>query len=56
MDVEPDKEALFNEVYDEEHVPNPINVPGVAARAYNFAAAPPSPTTTNGAQNIGWAK
>ena len=21
MDVEPEKEALFNEVYDEEHVP-----------------------------------
>ena len=29
---------------------------GVAARAYIFAAAPPSPTTTKGAQNIGWAK
>ena len=22
MDVDPDKEALFNEVYDTEHVPN----------------------------------
>ena len=52
----PTRKALFNEIYDEEHVPNPINVPGVAARAYIFAAAPPSPTTTNGAQNIGWAK
>ncbi len=29
MDVEPDKEALFNEVYDEEHVPNLMKVPGV---------------------------
>ena len=29
MDVEPDKEALFNEVYDEEHVPNLLKVPGV---------------------------
>ncbi len=29
MDVEPDKEALFNEVYDEEHVPNLMIVPGV---------------------------
>ena len=29
MDVEPDKEALFNEVYDKEHVPNPMKVPGV---------------------------
>ena len=29
MDVEPDKEALFNEVYDGEHVPNLMRVPGV---------------------------
>ena len=29
MDVEPDKEALFNEVYDNEHVPNLLKVPGV---------------------------
>ncbi len=29
MDVEPDKEALFNEVYDEEHVPTLMKVPGV---------------------------
>ncbi len=29
MDVEPDKEALFNEVYDGEHVPNLMGVPGV---------------------------
>jgi hypothetical protein len=31
MDVEPDKEALFNEVYDSEHVPNILKVPGVRA-------------------------
>jgi len=31
MDVEPDKEALFNEVYDTEHVPNLLKVPGVHA-------------------------
>ena len=31
MDVEPDKEALFNEVYDHEHVPNLMKVPGVLA-------------------------
>jgi hypothetical protein len=31
MDVEPDKEALFNEVYDTEHVPNILKVPGVRA-------------------------
>lgn len=31
MDVAPDKEALFNEVYDREHVPNLLKVPGVRA-------------------------
>ena len=31
MDVAPEKEALFNEVYDEEHVPNLLNVPGVVS-------------------------
>ena len=29
MDVAPDKEALFNQVYDLEHVPNLLAVPGV---------------------------
>ena len=29
MDVDPDNEALFNEVYDTEHVPNLLKVPGV---------------------------
>jgi len=33
MDVEPDKEALFNEVYDTEHVPILKTVPGVIAVA-----------------------
>lgn len=33
MDVEPDKEALFNEVYDTEHVPLIANVPGVVSIA-----------------------
>ena len=27
MDVDPDKEALFNEVYDTEHIPLIIKVP-----------------------------
>ena len=31
MDVDPDKEALFNEVYDTEHVPSLLMVPGVRA-------------------------
>ena len=31
MDIDPDKEALFHEVYDTEHVPNLLKVPGVHA-------------------------
>jgi len=31
MDVKPEKEALFNEVYDTEHVPYLLKVPGVRA-------------------------
>ena len=31
MDVAPDKEDLFNEVYDQEHIPNLLAVPGVLA-------------------------
>ena len=31
MDVAPEKEALFNEVYDIEHVPSLLKVPGVRA-------------------------
>jgi len=33
MNVQPDKEALFNEVYDKEHVPSLLEVPGVIAVA-----------------------
>ena len=33
MDVEPAKDALFNEVYDREHVPLIVKVPGVIAAA-----------------------
>jgi len=33
MDVDPDKEKLFNEVYDTEHVPNLLKVSGVRAIA-----------------------
>ena len=29
MDVDPEKEALFNEVYDVEHIPLILKVPGV---------------------------
>jgi hypothetical protein len=31
MDVDPDKETLFNEVYDTEHIPDLLKVPGVHA-------------------------
>ena len=31
MDVAPEKEDLFNEVYDGEHIPNLLKVPGVIA-------------------------
>ena len=33
MDVAPAQEALFNEVYDKEHVPNLLKVPGLIAVA-----------------------
>jgi hypothetical protein len=33
MNVEPSKETLFNEVYDREHVPALLGVPGVVAIA-----------------------
>ena len=29
MDVDADKEAIFNEVYDTEHIPHLLGVPGV---------------------------
>ena len=31
MDVDADKEALFNDVYDTEHIPELLKVPGVLA-------------------------
>lgn len=35
MDVEPHKEAIFNEVYDTEHIPQILKVPGViSAKRY----------------------
>ena len=29
MDIDPDKDAIFNEVYDTEHIPLILKVPGV---------------------------
>ena len=39
MDVDPEHEALFNEVYDSEHVPYLLEVPGVRA-VTRFKAQP----------------
>jgi hypothetical protein len=39
MDVDPVREALFNEVYDREHVPLLLEVPGVLSVA-RFRAEP----------------
>jgi hypothetical protein len=33
MDIEPGKESLFNEVYDKEHVPSLLEVPGLISVA-----------------------
>ena len=33
MDVEPAKDAIFNEVYDKEHIPMLLQVPGVISVA-----------------------
>lgn len=47
MDVTPEKEALFNEVYDREHVPNLLKVPGV--RAVTRLRTQPGHVTIGGA-------
>ena len=39
MDVDPDKEDLFNEVYDEEHIPFILGVPGVQSATRYTAEA-----------------
>ncbi len=39
MDIDPGKEALFNEVYDTEHVPMLLKVPGVLA-VHRYTLAP----------------
>ena len=42
MDVEPDKEAAFNEVYDTEHIPTILKVPGViSATRYEGVSGDP---------------
>ncbi len=39
MDVDPEKDALFNEVYDVEHIPLILKVPGVLS-ARRMQSAP----------------
>src|ERR1700745_3312638 len=48
MDVDSDKEALFNEVYDTEHIPNLLKVPGV--RAVTRMAGEPFAMSIGGAE------
>ncbi len=48
MDVTPEKEALFNEVYDTEHIPNLLKVPGVIS--VTRAEARPVRMSIGGAQ------
>lgn len=44
MDVEPGKEDLFNEVYDHEHLPYMLKVPGfLGAKRYEVASDEYSP-------------
>lgn len=48
MDVAPEKEALFHEVYDSEHIPYLMEVPGV--HAVSRAAAEPFALAIGGAR------
>jgi hypothetical protein len=43
MDVAPDKEAEFNEVYDSEHIPTLLAVPGVLGAARYKTNTPGQP-------------
>src|SRR2546428_13863850 len=52
MSVRPDKEALFNEVYDKEHVPSLLGVPGVIAVA-RFKSEPVTMMIGGGRKTIG---
>ncbi len=47
MDVDADKEAIFNEVYDTEHIPNLLRVPGV--RSVNRLKGEPFAVSIGGA-------
>ncbi|MGN6571046.1 MAG: hypothetical protein ACTHLO_06500 [Pseudolabrys sp.] len=49
MDVDPDKDAIFNEVYDTEHIPNLLKVPGV--RSVNRLKGEPFAVSIGGKVN-----
>jgi hypothetical protein len=48
MDVDDHKEALFNEIYDTEHIPNLLRVPGV--RGVTRMAGEPFTMSVGGAE------
>jgi hypothetical protein len=48
MDVDAKKEALFNEIYDTEHIPNLLKVPGV--RGVTRMAGEPFAVSIGGAE------
>ncbi len=43
MDVEPDKESEFNEIYDKEHIPGILKVPGVLGATRYETSTPGQP-------------
>ena len=49
MDVDADKDAIFNEVYDTEHIPNLLRVPGV--RSVNRLKGEPFAVSIGGKVN-----
>ena len=49
MDVDADKEAIFNEVYDTEHIPSLLKVPGV--RSVNRLKGEPFAVSIGGTVN-----
>jgi hypothetical protein len=49
MDVDADKDATFNEVYDTEHIPNLLRVPGV--RSVNRLKGEPFAVSIGGTVN-----
>lgn len=55
MDVDPDYEDLFNEVYDTEHVPHLMSVPGVR-RVERFKSVPAAIAIADGTQPLPAAK